>query len=638
MASQVPPKPNMKVYGGSPPKPPRGKPGGGGRGGWWRRRPRWVKITVGIVSALLVVVIAVGAATAWYLNGIYDKITALSPVDKKASKALVPTIPTSNAPITVLIVGSDHRGKTVTGQFGLSDTLMLLRIDPKHHAAALFSIPRDLWVTVPGYGTGKINGAYSAGGNALALKAVKQYTGVHPNYLINIDFSGFRGIVDSLGGVYVNVDQYYYNPPATAPYSGWSEIDIQPGYQQLKGRDALAFSRYRHTDDDFHREARQQLFLRAFESRAANRFNGVSVTDIPDITNLLNTVSKSFTIIAPGGSRPSISTLVKFVATAYGVRSQIASVHAPFGVVDEPGGASAVDIDPAALQKAIAKWKRPWTLTPGGGSLPSAHHKKPHKPKWRPAVAPAGVAVTVLNGNGVDGDASKAATQLSGWGYGASSGGNAPKLTYPQSIVYYKPGQAAAAADVAHILGSADHRAASDDHHRVHAGHRGRGALVCGQAGGAAAVNREAGQRHARHDLTLHRISRLLQAGPAPCALPGALSHRRPGELGVLSVLDRSTGRGRVLGAWSRSDPDVQHPRRRQGRELDVCDVQAAGPRGLLGHRGDAVHRRADPAHPQRDPKARRSHLPLLLQRLAHPDDRIHSQRAGLLGPEHAHR
>ena len=455
MASQVPPKPNMKVYGGSPPKPPRGKPGGGGRGGWWRRRPRWVKITVGIVSALLVVVIAVGAATAWYLNGIYDKITALSPVDKKASKALVPTIPTSNAPITVLIVGSDHRGKTVTGQFGLSDTLMLLRIDPKHHAAALFSIPRDLWVTVPGYGTGKINGAYSAGGNALALKAVKQYTGVHPNYLINIDFSGFRGIVDSLGGVYVNVDQYYYNPPATAPYSGWSEIDIQPGYQQLKGRDALAFSRYRHTDDDFHREARQQLFLRAFESRAANRFNGVSVTDIPDITNLLNTVSKSFTIIAPGGSRPSISTLVKFVATAYGVRSQIASVHAPFGVVDEPGGASAVDIDPAALQKAIAKWKRPWTLTPGGGSLPSAHHKKPHKPKWRPAVAPAGVAVTVLNGNGVDGDASKAATQLSGWGYGASSGGNAPKLTYPQSIVYYKPGRAAAAADVAHILGSA---------------------------------------------------------------------------------------------------------------------------------------------------------------------------------------
>ena len=110
----------------------------------------------------------------------------------------------------------------------------------------------------------------------LALKAVKAATGVHPNYLLNVDFAGFRGIVNSLGGVYVNVDQYYYNPPATAPYSGWSEIDIKPGYQQLNGADALAFSRYRHTDDDFHRQARQQTVpARLRERGRPNRFNGV---------------------------------------------------------------------------------------------------------------------------------------------------------------------------------------------------------------------------------------------------------------------------------------------------------------------------------------------------------------------------
>ena len=455
MASQVPPKPKMKVYGGKPPRPPRGPGGDGRRGGWWRRRPRWVKITLGVLGVMLLLVVAAGAATAWYLNGIIDKVTALNPNDKQASRGLVEMIPTSDAPISVLLVGSDHRGKAVNGQFGLSDTLMLLRIDPKHHMAALLSIPRDYWVSADGYGPAKINGAYSLGGDALALKVVKQAVGVRPNYLLNVDFAGFRGIVNSLGGVYVNVDQYYYNPPATAPYSGWSEIDIKPGYQQLKGREALAFSRYRHTDDDFHRQARQQLFLRAFESRAANRFNGVSVTDIPDITDLLDNISKSFTIVGPGGHSPSLRTLINFVATAYGVRSHIATVKAPWGVVQESDGESAVDIDPAALQHAVYQWKHPWVLDTAGKTLPSQHPHKPAKPKWTPAVSPAGVSVTVLNGNGVEGDAAKAAQQLNGWGYGASSGGNAPNLTYTGSVVYYRPGQAAAAADVAHIVGSA---------------------------------------------------------------------------------------------------------------------------------------------------------------------------------------
>ncbi len=66
---------------------------------------------------------------------------------RRRAAGLVQMIPTSDAPISLLLVGSDHRGKAVNGQFGLSDTLMLMRIDPKHHMAALFSIPRDLWVS-----------------------------------------------------------------------------------------------------------------------------------------------------------------------------------------------------------------------------------------------------------------------------------------------------------------------------------------------------------------------------------------------------------------------------------------------------------------------------------------------------------
>ncbi len=71
MASEVPPKPKMVVYGGKPPGPPRGPAKTKGGGGWWRRRPRWLKITLSVFAVLLVLSITVAAAGAWYLNGVY---------------------------------------------------------------------------------------------------------------------------------------------------------------------------------------------------------------------------------------------------------------------------------------------------------------------------------------------------------------------------------------------------------------------------------------------------------------------------------------------------------------------------------------------------------------------------------------
>ena len=454
----------MVVYGGTPTSAKAEKVAADGSGarpkGWWKRRPRWLKITVGVVGVLLLLTVSVAAVGAWYLDGVYSSVTKLTtPNDHHTSQHLAKPLPTSDSPLTVLIIGSDHRGKSVAGQYGLSDTLMLMRIDPRHHAAALFSIPRDLWVTVNGYGTGKINGAYSVGGNDLALQAVKTYTGIKPNYLVNIDFSGFRDVVNALGGIYVNVDEHYYNPPSLAPSTGFSAIDIQPGYQLLHGRDALAFSRYRHSDDDFHREARQQVFLRAFQARASSRFNGVSITDLPAIKSLLDTIrgpdgQARFKIIGPGGNAVSVDDLITFIATAYGVRSHIASIHAPFTDVTETDGASAVTIDPTALKQAIYKWKHPWVVATAGRTLPSQKPHKPAKPKWHPAVAPATVQVSVLNGNGVTGDAGKATKQLKAWGYRAHAGGNAPNYKYPDSVVYYKPGGDRAAADLAHIMGT----------------------------------------------------------------------------------------------------------------------------------------------------------------------------------------
>ena len=153
--------------------------------------------------------------------------------------------------------------------------------------------------------------------------------------------------------------------------------------------------------------------------------------------------------MGPGGA-PSISTLTSFVATVYKARGHVASIHANWQNVVEDGQ-DAVSITPEDLQTAVKQWEHPWQL--GRPSVPQGAGHKPTTPAWKPAVSPVGVNVAVQNGNGVDGAATKAATQLDGWGYAAVSGGDAPNYKYPATFVYYKPGSKGPATDVAHIMG-----------------------------------------------------------------------------------------------------------------------------------------------------------------------------------------
>ncbi len=221
--------------------------------------PIWLRF----LTASFVIVAAVAGATSTslilYLSDIanalknHSEIQGLDPFLKHTS---------GSGPQTILIIGSDKRNNQISGQYGLSDTTMLLRLDPDRGAIALLSLPRDLKVNIPGVGTDKLNAAYSFGGPKLTLRTVKQLTGLQVNHLVNVDFTGFARAVNAIGCVFVDVDRRYY----IAPNSGTSEINLQPGYQALCGFDALSFARYRHTDNDIVRAARQQSFLR--EARA----------------------------------------------------------------------------------------------------------------------------------------------------------------------------------------------------------------------------------------------------------------------------------------------------------------------------------------------------------------------------------
>jgi LCP family protein required for cell wall assembly len=455
MATQTPPtppptraRPKMTIYGGGrPPKKPK--------------RRRWLRIALWTLGSFFVILLACASIVAYWLYGDYTRITGVSQDVKRGEQALDDTLPQADAPVTALVIGSDHR-YTDGSSPSRSDTFMLVRIDPKRHLVSLLSFPRDLWVPIPGFGNDRINAAFSDGAQLqgssptkLALETVKNLTGVKINYVAVVDFRGFADLVNNLDGVYVPVDEYYLHTKATNDASPigerYSVIDVKPGYQLLHGADALAYSRYRHTDSDFYRNARQQTFLRAFEQRAASRFHGISVTDLPDIKDLLETVSHNVQIGAKGGA-PGWRTFVKYATLAPSLAGHFVSsrLEATTGM---EGTASVVFATPDAVHKAVYQFTHPQTLASPTGELPTG--KGPAKPKkhaFKPSVDPTNVTLAVLNGTTKAGEAARTATRLGGFGYPTSSS-NADTQDYTQTWVYYRAGFQGAAADVKKILG-----------------------------------------------------------------------------------------------------------------------------------------------------------------------------------------
>ena len=231
------------------------------------RFPLWARF----LTAAFVIVLSVGTATAasllLYIEEIAEDLK-LAPEFQGLKPDL--TAVDGGGPQTILILGSDKRPEFKGDKFrGLSDTTMLLRVDPDRNAIALFSLPRDLKVEIPGSGTAKLNEAYAYGGPELTLKTIKELTkvpatdnqGLEINHIVNVDFEGFARAVNAIGCVYVDVDRRYFHSNDET-VEDYEEIDLQPGYQALCGFDALDYARYRHTDNDVVRAARQQDFLR----------------------------------------------------------------------------------------------------------------------------------------------------------------------------------------------------------------------------------------------------------------------------------------------------------------------------------------------------------------------------------------
>lgn len=227
------------------------------------------------------------------LNPLEQSVAAIAGVDlslEQAGPSNVPTlvpgqptptlIPTSEPwegtdRVNILLMGIDRRpGEAFISR---TDTMMLVSLDPVTESAAILSIPRDLYVLIPGHGRDRINTAFvygSAGNNpvggaALAMQTVEYNLGVPVNHYVLVDFSAVINGVDALGGIDVNVPVAIDDPTYPDMNYGFDPLFIPAGLNHFDGTTALKYARTRHQDSDFGRAARQQQVILAVRQKAA---------------------------------------------------------------------------------------------------------------------------------------------------------------------------------------------------------------------------------------------------------------------------------------------------------------------------------------------------------------------------------
>ena len=401
-----------------------------------------------LVGALMAVTAAAGGVYLFYHQSV-AAVVAHTPDVELAQKRLDVALP--GQPATALVIGYDHRADETKSTPSRSDTIMLIRADPRSKAISMLSFPRDLLVDVqcPDKGSyrGKINEAFSWCGSKGAVETVRDLTGLPINYLITVNFRAFRQLVDRLGGVWMDVDRRYFNN-RSGP-SGYATINLQPGYQRLTGYKALDFVRYRHTDSDFVRVARQQQFVKAFKDRIRT---GFSATALPKV---IKAITSNVEVGVGGGEALSGKTVLSYALFAY----SLPPGHFFQSKIDQLEGGAYVYAPAESIKRAVQELANPDVAAPKKATdVVTGRKVKTTAPLPRETV------ITVLNGNGVTGSASNAGYLLGQQGYVVitppnGTPANAPSFDYFSTKVYFDPAQTGAklaATKVANLFGDAD--------------------------------------------------------------------------------------------------------------------------------------------------------------------------------------
>lgn len=371
--------------------------------------PGWLKITV--ISLLVIANLAVLAG----LWAIRTGSTVLATADTNSEVSGVLDEAQAGT-LTFLLVGSDSReGLDDLTNFGVvggarGDVIMLVKLDEQSSNSQILSIPRDLWVEIPGHGSNRINAAYAFGGPALMVETIKQNLGVSVNHYVEIDFIGFREMVDELGGIEISFPN--------AARDANSGLNVPAGTERLDGKMALAYARSRHYEElqngswvgveanDIGRTARQREVLAAIVSALKRP------SSIAEAGSIAGAMARHTTIDS-GLAEASVARLFwdyKGILTG-GIQGEtlpvrLATIEGKSVVVrQEPEATATLEAFKAGQQ-----------------------------------VSSQPIRLRVLNGNGVEGAAASMAGRLESEGFVIASIGDAGRKDYAQTTVIVPEG------------------------------------------------------------------------------------------------------------------------------------------------------------------------------------------------------
>ena len=286
--------------------------------------------------ALLSLVVLSAAATSgwiWWRSRTVGVGGAVATIAKAVTK--------EPEPVSVVLLGV-QQAKNLH-QAPLTDSILLARYAPDLGTAALLSIPRDIWVPIPGHGEGRINSVFEMTGPDGVKQAIDQLTGVRPDYYVILDYDGFKKLIDDIGGITVDVprrlDDWHY--PADDMIH-FRHLVIEKGLQHMDGETALAYVRERHADPlgDLGRAQRQQQVLLAVKDQLLQPAN------LPKIPGVMEDLAAMIQTDFPISKAPAYAAVLADVE-AGSIRS---------GVLDYASG-------------AVTDWK-----TPGGAAVLKPNH------------------------------------------------------------------------------------------------------------------------------------------------------------------------------------------------------------------------------------------------------------------------
>jgi LCP family protein required for cell wall assembly len=271
----APPRPERERREKAPPGADGGGPGRTERPPR-RRRRRWLRIVL-VLIALLIVFVA-----AWAIAGFLALRTGVESANERLGDDVTSLLEKQDGMLTgkttnILLLGTDHAEVAGREADRHSDSIMLVRADGDKHRITYLSIPRDLYVEVPGYGHHKVNYAFQAGGPALALRTVRELVDVPIHHVAIVDFADFRSLIDAVGGITVDNPRPILSKPFDCPFSAaecasWEGWRFPKGKLHLDGRQALTYARVRvnkldPSESDITRGERQQQVMQALTGK-----------------------------------------------------------------------------------------------------------------------------------------------------------------------------------------------------------------------------------------------------------------------------------------------------------------------------------------------------------------------------------